>query len=242
MLSMYKERAYRRWVKSDDLVTFEVVERETDLFISAAKDLGREAREAILRYRRDIEDYIRKNPIFYSSLEPISVKIDAPAIVKAMAEAGRKAGVGPMAAVAGAMAEFVGRDLLKSSEEIIVENGGDIFVRSAKTRTFGIYAGERSPFTGKLAVEVGPSGDGLGVCTSSGTVSHSLSFGNADAALVIAQSASLADAMATATGNMVKAPADIEKAIAFAKSVEGVKGVLILIGDKMGSWGEVKLA
>ncbi|MBN1526306.1 MAG: UPF0280 family protein [Candidatus Omnitrophica bacterium] len=239
---MYKERAYRRWVKSGDLVTFEVIEKETDLFISATKGLGREAREAILRYRRDIEDYIRANAIFYSSLEPVNVKIDAPSIVKAMAEAGRKAEVGPMAAVAGAMAEFVGRDLLRSSEEIIVENGGDIFVRSSKKRTFGIYAGESSPFTGKLAVEVDPAEEGLGVCTSSGTVSHSLSFGNADAALVIARSAALADAMATAAANRVNTPADIEKAIAFVRSVEGVKGALVLMGDKMGSWGEIKLA
>ena len=238
---MYKERSYRKWVKAEDLVTFEVIEKETDLLISATKELKRQAREAVLYYRQDLESYIKQNPDFYTALEPIDVKIDAPAIVKAMADAAKRAGVGPMAAVAGAVAEFVGRDLLKFSDEIIVENGGDIFVRSRKKRVFGIFAGEKSPFTGKLALEAEPSEDGLGVCTSSGTVSHSLNFGNADAALIIAHDAALADAVATPTGNIVKAASDIEKAIEFARSVTGVKGVLILIGDKMGSWGEVKL-
>jgi hypothetical protein len=146
-----------------------------------------------------------------------------------------------MAAVAGAMSEFVGIDLIKLSEEVIVENGGDIFMRSPKTKTLGIFAGDRSPFTGKLAVEIAPSPRGIGVCTSSGTVSHSLSFGNADAALVIANSAALSDAVATATCNRVKRASDIESAISFAKAIEGVTGVLILMGDKMGSWGEIKL-
>ena len=104
----------------------------------------------------------------------------APGIVKAMAVAAQKASVGPMAAVAGAIAEFVGKDLLKFSEQVIVENGGDIFIRTDRKRTLGIYAGEDSPFTGKLAIEVDPCESGMGICTSSGTVSHSLSFGNAD--------------------------------------------------------------
>jgi ApbE superfamily uncharacterized protein (UPF0280 family) len=238
---MYKERSYRKWVRAEDLVTFEVVEKETDLLISAAKELKREAREAVLAYRRDLESYIKQNPLFYSSLEPIDVKIDAPAIVKAMADAAKSAGVGPMAAVAGAVAEFVGRDLLKFSDEVIVENGGDIFLRSRRKRVFGIFAGEKSPFTGKLALEVEASENGLGVCTSSGTVSHSLNFGNADAALIIADNAALADAVATPAGNIVKSARDIEKAIDLARSVAGVRGVLILVGDKMGSWGEVKL-
>jgi uncharacterized protein len=238
---MYKPRTYRTWVKSEDLVTFEVIEKETDLLISARIELKRQARESILSYRKDLEEYIHSHPDFYTSLEPIDVKIDESRIVKDMADAAKKAGVGPMAAVAGAMAEFVGRDLLKFSDDIVVENGGDIFVRSPKKRRFGIYAGEHSPFTGKLVVEVPPSEKGLGVCTSSGTVSHSLSFGNADAVLIIAESASLADAMATASGNSVKSAADIEKALNIARSVVGVKGALILVGDKMGSWGDITL-
>jgi len=238
---MYKERSYRRWVKNGDLVSFEVVEKETDLFISATKKLENEARQSILNYRKDLEDYIKKDKRFFTSLEPVEIREDAPAIVRAMAGAAGKCGVGPMAAVAGAVAEFVGRDLLVKSNQVIIENGGDIFIRSGKKRVMGIFAGEKSPFTGKLALEIPPSEKGLGVCTSSGTVSHSLSFGRADAALIISDDTALADAAATVAGNAAKGARDIEKAIALVRAIDGVKGVLILIGDSMGSWGEIQL-
>ena len=238
---MYKPREYRSWIRNSGLVSFEVVEKETDLFISVSKDLEGEALDSVINYRKDIDDYIKRAPAFRTTLEPMKAREDAPPIVRAMCEAGSKAGVGPMAAVAGAVAEFVGRDLMKFSDEVIVENGGDIFMATGKKRVIGVYAGEESPFTGKLAVEIAPAKNGVGVCTSSGTVSHSLSFGKADAALIISGDAPLADAVATATGNRVKTAADIEGAIEFAKSVEGVMGVLILIGSKMGSWGSVRL-
>lgn len=239
---MYKERAYRRWVKSDDLVTFEVKEAQTDLLISASRNLGKQAKQSVLNYRKDIEAYIKKDRSFYTSLGPVEVSDDAPRIVSAMADAAKRAGVGPMAAIAGAMAEFIGRDLAALSDEVIVENGGDIFLKTGSVRRIGIYAGESSPFTGKLAIEAPPAAGGLGVCTSSGTVSHSLSFGKADAACIIADSAALADAVATAVGNAVKSKEDIEKGIAVAKGIKGVKGVLIVAGDRMGTWGEIKLA
>lgn len=239
---MYKERRYRRWVKSEGLVTFEVKELETDLFICAGKNLENKARESALNYREDIRSYIRKNKDFFTSLEPIDADIDAPRIVKAMADAGKKASVGPMAAVAGAIAEFVGRDLLAYTDEVIVENGGDIFIKTKVKRILGVYAGENSPFSGKLALEISPSDEGSGVCTSSGTVSHSLSFGEADAALIISADTALADAAATAMGNIVKNKACIEKGIDFAKSIDGIRGALVIVGDKLGSWGNIKLA
>ena len=238
---MYKERTYRQWVKSDDLVTFEAKESQTDLLISAAKNLEKQARLSILNYRKDIEDYIEKNKDFFTSLEPIDVGGDVPRIVKAMADAGKKASVGPMAAVAGAIAEFVGRDLLAYTDEVIVENGGDIFIKTKVKRILGVYAGENSPFSGKLALEISSSSDGSGVCTSSGTVSHSLSFGRADAALIISGDTALADAVATAMGNVVKNRDCIEKGIDFAKSIDGVRGALVIVGDKLGSWGNIKL-
>jgi len=238
---MYKARTYRSWAKTGDLVFFEVIEKETDLAIYASKNLEKQARAAVLTYRQDLERYIGKHPDFYTSLEPLKVEADAPVIVKSMVESSARAGVGPMAAVAGAIAEFVGRDLGRFSEEIIVENGGDIFLKTAKKRTLGVYAGETSPFTGKLALEVGPAEEGLGVCTSSGTVSHSLSFGKSDAVVIISKDTALADAVATATGNIIKGPEDITRAIDFARSIKGVIGVLAIVQDKMGSWGQIKL-
>ena len=238
---MYKPRNYRKWAKADDLVYFEVTEKETDLSIYADIDLKKEAGRFVSQLRRELEAYIRSDPDFFSSLEPLKLKPGAPEIARAMAEAGKKAGVGPMAAVAGAFSEFVGRELLKLSKQVIIENGGDIFISSLVPRTIGIYAGEASPFTGRLAISVRDAKNGLGVCTSSGTVSHSLSFGKTDATLIISDSAALADAAATAVGNAVKSKEDIERGVEVARSIDGVKGVLIIVGDKMGTWGEIKL-
>jgi ApbE superfamily uncharacterized protein (UPF0280 family) len=238
---MYKARTYRSLVKDDELVSFEIIERETDLFISAGTDLSKKAREAVLNYRRDIEEYIKRDPDFYSALEPVKLLRGAPEIIIRMARASEICGVGPMAAVAGAMAGFVGSELVPLSDEVIVENGGDIFIKTLKTRTIGIYAGENSPFTGKLSISAGPAKDGIGVCTSSGTVSHSLSFGKADAVTIMSADPVLSDAAATAVANIVKSKEDIEKAIGKAKTINGIEGVLVIIGDRLGSWGSIKL-
>jgi uncharacterized protein len=238
---MHKERTYRRWVKSGDLATFEIKESQTDLLISADRMLVNQARESVLNHRASIQEYINKYPIFYTSLEPVEAARNAPRIVRVMVDAAKKAGTGPMAAIAGAIAEFVGRDLLQFSEEVIVENGGDIFIKTKVKRTLGIYAGESSPFTGRIRLGVDPDEKGLGLCASSGTVSHSLNFGRADAALIISEDTALADAVATAAGNIVKNKDCVEKGIDFAKSISGVKGVLILAGDKMGSWGDIRI-
>lgn len=236
----YQPRAYRHWIESKDLVAFNVVEKETDLSIRAASNLGKKARRLMLKYRGQLEGYLERNPAFRTSLEPVSVPESAPAIVKEMAGAAQKCGVGPIAAVAGAIAENVGRELLDFSPEIIVENGGDIFLKILKNRVVGIYAGQ-SPLTGKIGLEIRPEDTPLGVCTSSGTVGHSLSFGRADAVVVVAQSAALADAAATALGNRINNPRDINKTLEFARGIDGLKGAVIIIGSDVGVWGEVKL-
>ena len=146
-----------------------------------------------------------------------------------------------MASVAGAIAEFVGSELLAFSPEIIVENGGDIFLKSLSKRLIGIYAG-KSPLTGKIGLEINEEDTPLGICTSSGTVGHSLSYGKADAVIVLSKSATLADAAATAIANLIKQSSDIPSGIEFAKSIDGLKGVVIIEGNTMGLWGEVKIS
>jgi len=237
---VYQPRTYRHWVKDKDLVSFNVVVKETDLYIRATTNLKRKALRLVVKYRDALERYIERHPSFLTSLEPIAVGDDAPHIVTEMAEAATKAGVGPMASVAGAIAEFVGSQLLAFSPEIIIENGGDIYLRSLKKRLIGIYAG-KSPLTGKLGLEIDRQDTPMGICTSSGTVGHSLSFGKADAVVVLSQSATLADAAATAIGNLIIQPSDIPGGIEFAQSIDGLKGVVIIKDDKVGLWGEVKI-
>lgn len=238
--SMYQPRTYRRWVKGADLVSFSVVVKETDLCIRASTNLKRKAHRLVLKYRQALEKYIDRHPSFLSSLEPVPVGEDAPHIVKAMAEATAVVGVGPMASVAGAVAQFVGEELLAYSPEVIIENGGDIYLKSLEKRLVGIYAGS-SPLTGRIGLEIEGEETPLGVCTSSGMVGHSLSLGKADAAVVLAKSAVLADAAATAIGNLVIEPGDIPKGIEFARSVPGLKGVVIVQGNALGVWGDINL-
>lgn len=238
---MDQPRTYRNWIRDNDLITFHVTVEETDLFIRAQNDLKEEALYAITAIRALLQQYIEKDPSFLTTMEPLKVKADAPEIVQCMAEAAQKAGVGPMAAVAGAIAEEIGRELMKFSNEVIVENGGDIYLNIQKKRMVGIYAGDSS-FTGGLVLEIDPDETPLGICTSSGTVGHSLSFGQSDAVIVLSPSTALADAAATATGNLIKEADDIPRGIEFARGIVGLTGLLIIKGDKMGAWGQIKLS
>lgn len=240
MLKMLEERLYRNWVKSDDLVSFKVVIFETDLLISADKMVKEEAEDIAYGYRKELLNYMDKNSSFRDSFKPIATDESAPEIAKQMIKKSAMAGVGPMAGIAGAIAEYTGRALLERCSQVIVENGGDIFIKSDRERRLSIYAGN-SPLSGKLSLRIKPDKMPLGICTSSGTVGHSKSFGVADAATIIAPDAILADCVATQTGNLVKRSDDLKTAIDYAKSIDGVIGVLVIVGDKLATWGEVEL-
>ncbi|MEW6074981.1 MAG: UPF0280 family protein [Candidatus Omnitrophota bacterium] len=236
----YQKRIYRDWARSGQLKKTHVVVQETDLAVycdPAADPLFIERRVQV--YRRQIEGYIAKDRRFLESLKPVEVELRAPAIVRNMATQAKKANVGPMAAVAGAIAEAVGRDLLKKGHtEVIVENGGDLFLKIKKPRLVGFYAGT-SPFSGRIALEVRPEDTPEGICTSSGTVGHSLSFGCADSVAIVSTNAALADAVATACANLVSGTQDLPKAVTFARSVGGIKGVVIIAKGNLASWGSI---
>jgi ApbE superfamily uncharacterized protein (UPF0280 family) len=237
---VYQPRTYRHWTRDADLVSFKSTVKETDLYVRAQKDLEPEATRATLECRSSLEEYIATHPDFLTSLEPVPVPETAPEIVRDMAIAAQQVGVGPMAAVAGAIAERVGRDLIRFSPEVVVENGGDIFIKATRKMLVGVYAGD-SPFTGNIALEIEPNETPLGVCTSSGTVGHSLSYGAADAVIVLSPSTALADAAATAIANLISEGDDIATGIEFARNVEGLKGLVIIVGERLGAWGEVRI-
>ncbi|MBE3587691.1 MAG: UPF0280 family protein [Thermoanaerobacteraceae bacterium] len=239
------ERTYRRLHRQEDLVHFQVVVKETDLDIGVRRerfgpDLVKRVERLVRDCRAPLEEYIRRDPAFLKAHDPYDPLPGAPPLARKMAAAARLAGVGPMAAVAGAIAEEVGRALARFSRDVIVENGGDIFLRSACIRRIGVYAGD-SPFSHRLALEIRPADTPLGICTSSGTVGHSLSFGMADAVVILSPDTALADAVATAAGNLVKDPDHVQKAADFAAAISGVVGALIICRDKMAAWGRIKL-
>ena len=237
---MFQERSYRNMLTGNKLVSFQVTVKETDLHVHASRNLKEIVTDLILKHRGVIESYIQYHPDFLKTLNPWQVSGPAPVIVRNMVEASEKAGVGPMAAVAGAIAEHVGIELFSHTDEVIIENGGDVFLKTDQPITVGIFAA-RSPLSLTLGLRIDSSNRPVAVCTSSGSFGHSLSFGNADAVCVVSEHCDLADAAATSICNRVKSAADIETAMDFGRRIEGVTGIVIVIGDQIGFWGEIEV-
>jgi ApbE superfamily uncharacterized protein (UPF0280 family) len=222
------------------LRAFHIASQETDLMIQSDRRLENEAHEQVLACRAHIEGYIQRHPAFATTLLPWVENTLAPPIVRQMIRAGQAAGVGPMAGVAGAIAESVARHLLTQCRQVVVENGGDIFMKTDSSVVAGLFAGH-SPLSMNVGIKLAPEEEGLGVCTSSGTVGHSMSTGSADAVCVISPSCALADAAATAIGNRVRSARDIKEAIAFGKSISGIIGIVVVVRREIGAWGQVEL-
>lgn len=236
----YQERFYRSQISSPDWISFTIQVKESDLWVRARKELSIEGYDRVYQYRHALETYIRQKPEFKESLQPLPLDPLAPPIIQAMLQAAKIAGVGPMASVAGAIAQFVGQDLLTQTKDIIIENGGDLFIVCHEPLTVGIFAGD-SPLSGRLGIHLTPSPNPVGLCTSSGTVGPSLSFGKTDAVTILSPSAILSDAVASAVGNRVQHSRDIQSALDWAQQIPEVEGVLIILGDQMGVWGDLEL-
>jgi len=236
----YKKRSYRQKVHRDGLISFNIVVQETDLLIHTRRNLSALAKESVLKYRGYIEAYIDKYPAFAKTLMPWPLNEPCAPIIRNMADAGTGVGVGPMAAVAGAIAEYVGCDLLGSSDEVIVENGGDLFLKTDTPANVAVFAGA-SLLSMCLAIRIDSEAAPVSVCTSSGTVGHSFSRGRADCVCVVSPSGAIADASATAIGNYVRSKADIQKAIEFGKTIDDVTGLVVIVEDGIGFWGDLDI-
>lgn len=241
----YIQRAYRALPDPGSLISSFARIKDTDLHILADREVSDLAQKLALQYRLQIEKYIQQHPEFASALSPLSPDALAPPIVKEMLAAGSSAGVGPMAAVAGVIAEYVGRGLVQSGcREVMVENGGDIYINRSRDCTVAIFAGESS-LSLRVGVKLAGHAMPIAVCTSSGTVGHSLSFGLADSVTAIAGSTALADAAATRLGNEVGrgsgGDGGIEKALEKSRGISGVLGVVVICGEKIGAVGDVQL-
>jgi len=198
--------------------------------------------ESILCHRRQLELYIGRRPEYALSLRPLQVDESAPEVVRMASSAAEAAQVGPMAAVPGVLAELAVRNMvLEGSLVSLVENGGEIAATSTQPLVVGIYAGS-SPLSGKIGFHLTPKDFPIGIATSSATVSHALSFGEADAAVVVANTSSLADAAATAVCNSVAGKdiqASIQSGLERAESIPGVRGALVIRQNYAGTVGKL---
>lgn len=229
----YRDKGHRR------VDQHEICIGDTDLFIISdwwndelVSRWIRQLRSAILRE-------IESHPHFLDALAPVTARTSHP-LIQRMTDAACAASVGPMAAVAGAIAEGIGKRLLEMGQDAVVENGGDLFVAYHQDIIIRLMAGS-SPLSNQMGIRIKKEQMPAGLCTSSGTVGHSLSFGKADAAVILSKNVALADAVATATANRVQTADDIASALEFASSIEGIEGALIVVGDAFGAIGQIEL-
>ncbi|MDM8001794.1 MAG: UPF0280 family protein [Bacteroidota bacterium] len=243
----YQPRLYREAMGNSRWTSFRSAFRETDLWVAIdrkhyRKDAEQFTMDRILFYRHILEDHITIYPEFGDSLTPVVAPGGVHPIIEAMSEAARAAGTGPMSAVAGAMAEFICRDLLRefSADEVIIENGGDIFMKLTAPATVAVFAGS-SPLSEKIALQPGPDDTPLSLCCSSGTVGHSLSFGVADACMIACHHGALADAYATAFCNRVKNADMVYEVTEQALKIPDIISVVIIAGEKVGIGGSIEI-
>ncbi len=214
--------------------------KETIVTISACEQTHIDAaKKSIREQRKYLEDFIEKDPFFQLILEPYDRAIDdAPDIVQQMAQASAVFGIGPMSAVAGVIAKFAVEEMIEAGAAYaVVDNGGDICILNDRPVLVGIYAGAST--IKDLAFEVPSRTTVLGICTSSGTVGPSISFGCADAATVISEDPALADAAATALGNAVQADSALPECFR-AIDRPGIDGALAIRGGEMAVWGKLQ--
>ena len=232
------ERYYRS-VCHSHLKSYEITYKESNLFIEACEDSQLEAFEILRRSRKELESYISYNNEFFRSLEPIKNDKRAPILVQRMIEASHKAGVGPMACVAGAIADVIGRFLLKRCDECVVENGGDIFLKLNQKPIIGIVTNNRY-FKDKLSIEINKSNFAYGICSSSATIGPSLSQGSADLSLIVSHDVLLSDALATASANIIKNETDLNSAVDFVRGKD-IIGCLFIKDKSLAVWGDLKI-
>ena len=212
----HKDASYRICCDKSDVVTAEIV-----------------------RQRRILEDHINRHPDFRDSFEPVELRSDAPEVAQRMARAGRLVGVGPMAAVAGAMAQRAAEAALEAgASEVIVDNGGDIYLRVVAPALIGLGTGT-AELADRLAFSLQTDDTPVAICSSSGQMGHSKSLGKCNLAAVVARDAALADAAATQAANLVTTVEDVDSALERIAGIEGVDGVMIVQDDNVGLAGDL---
>ena len=236
----YEPRTYRTRMARAGLVGFQVAVKETDLWVLAGRDLSPEVREVVLQERRQLEAYIGRHPEFRTTLTPWPEDPFAPPVVRQMIEAARTVGVGPMAAVAGALAERVGRALAPLSDEIIVENGGDLYLQVASPATVSLFAG-KSPLSHRVGLKIDPALSPLGVCTSSGTVGPSSVSAEPTPPVSWPRARPWRTPRPAAWATGSSRPGILPRPWSGPREVPEVLGAVVIVGDKLGAWGRVEL-
>jgi uncharacterized protein len=243
----YENRWYRDNLNNKRFRSFTVKYLETDLWIgidpgSYHEEIETYCSRLIVSFRKQLDDYIKGYPLFQNCLTPLPFDTFAPYIAQEMFIQSQNAAVGPMACVAGAFSQIIGNEIIKkySPKELIIENGGDIFLLAKDDINIAVYAG-KSILSNKIGICITPNVTPLGICTSSATVGPSMSLGKSDATMIVCKNTALADGYASFFGNMVKSAEDINPVIEKIKNNLDVLSAIIIMGDKFGICGKFKM-
>ena len=239
----YRERSYRSRFSSDERRWFCVKFLESDLWIGVDRGSYRASMEAdtyamLVDLRRQMDAYLLMDPQYKTALTPYDAGLEAPNILKEMSRVSHKTGIGPMSAVAGAVAKKVAEFL--GTQEVIVENGGDIYAQVASDMDISVFAGQ-SPLSEKIGLHIPAAEFPLGICTSSGTVGPSLSLGRADAVMIVCKDVMLADSYATAMANRIKTVNDLQSVIDRISDIPEILGAIAVKDDRMAITGRFEL-
>ncbi len=232
---------------SDRFRFFTVQYMETDLWIGVDKEsyvvtMPEVVYKQVIQIRQEFNNYYRIDPDFFASLKPVIPVKAANNHFSRLCKASLQTGVGPMAGIAGLFAEEIGKKLLEkfSIRELVIENGGDCFISVQEPLIVHIFAGE-SPLSEKVGIIIQKSSSSLGICTSSGRIGHSKSFGKADGVMVVSPDTVLADQYATAICNQIQSREDIEKNLDIVEQNDELYAVAIIMGDKIGYRGNFEM-
>ena len=243
----YKERSYRSRFSGDERHWFCVKFLESDLWIGVDNGSYHASMEAdtyamLVDLRRTMDAYLLIDPQYKASLTPYDAGLEAPAILKEMSKVSHKTGIGPMSAVAGAVALRVA-DFIKSKfnvKEVIVENGGDIYAEAHSDLDISVFAGQ-SPLSEKVGLHIPATAFPCGICTSSGTVGPSLSLGRADAMMIVCQDVLLADSYATAMANRIRTVNDLQPVMDQIRNIPAILGAIAIKDDRLALCGQYEL-
>ncbi|MBN2072408.1 MAG: UPF0280 family protein [Actinobacteria bacterium] len=233
---------YRYRIKASMEHSWNLVYRYSDLFLSSNTDVIKRAMELVRDFYRQIDKVISSNPRFLKSLVPLKAEEDYTAVIKKMCHAAGELNVGPMAAVAGAVCDYIAEGLPdRACRDLIIENGGDLYLRSRRDLSVGLYI-KGSSIGDSLSLQIKGNQTPCGLCSSSGRFGHSLSLGKSDLVTVMAVSTITADAAATAIANSIISENDIDKTINIYRGKKGIRGILIVKNERIGIWGNITLS
>lgn len=238
---LYMDKSiYRNKIKSREKYNWQITFRFSDLLVSCNKNVSSKIVQLVKEIYGLLDSVIREEPSFQKSLSPVKIKENHPPVIKKMCLKSALFNVGPMAAVAGAVCDYIASGLNNCCERLIIENGGDIYIRSTRDVDVGVYLKNKN-FKDTINIKIKAKSTPCGLCSSSGAFGHSLSLGKSDLVTVLSHSTISADAAATSIANRIGDASDIGKIIEKYKEIKDINGILIVKDNKLGIWGNIEL-